>query len=169
MPMGRSHIAVQAVTSYPTRPANCDYGRLCLEPWIILGMTRAADRRSRPAVPYIGSSVIRQFVPTSAPQLRFNCLNKPVSAHPCLYCAQVRPYLLTRLCEGSRAPTVLPVRCRDARLALRGFWTSGKATMQPTLRLTSKWRFLARGAAAGSGAAALTGVFRAGTRLDGPA
>ena len=89
------------------------------------GAARSSDRGSAFAAraASIGSSVIRQFVPTSAPWIGFNCLNKPVSAHPSLYCAQVRPYLLTRLCERSRAPTVLPVRGRDARLALRGFWT----------------------------------------------
>ena len=43
------------------------------------------------------------------------------------------------------------------------------AVLQPTTGLTIEWRFLARGAAACSGAAALTGVFRAGTRLDAPA
>ena len=55
---------------------------------------------------------------------------------------------------------MLPVRGRDARLALRGFWTSGKAPVQPTAGLACERRFLARGAAAGSGAAALEGARR---------
>ena len=88
-------------------------------------------------------------------------LNKPVSAHPSFYCAQVSPYLLTGLSEGPRPPTVLPVRGNDARLAFRGPRTSGKAPVQPTAGLACERRFLALGAAAGSGAAALTGIFRA--------
>ena len=56
---------------------------------------------------------------------------------------------------------MLPLRCRDPRLALSGFWTSAQATVQPTAGLTAERRFLARGAAAGSGAAALTGPIRA--------
>jgi len=114
----------------------------------------------------IGFSVIRQFVPTSAPQLRFNCLNKPISAHPRLYCAQVRPYLLTGICEGSRAPTVLPVRGNDARLALRGPRTSGKAPVQATPGLSHQGRFLTGGAFTGSGAAALAGPIGAEAPRD---
>ena len=53
---------------------------------------------------------------------------------------------------------MLPVRGRDARLALRGFWTSGKAPVKSTPGLTCERRFLARGASAGSGAAALEGA-----------
>ena len=53
---------------------------------------------------------------------------------------------------------MFPVRSRDARLALRGFWTSGKAPVKPTAGLAIEWRFLARGAAAGSGATALEGA-----------
>jgi len=53
---------------------------------------------------------------------------------------------------------VLPVRSRDPCLALRSFWTSGKAPVQATPSLAIERRFLARGAAAGSGAAALEGA-----------
>ena len=41
--------------------------------------------------------------------------------------------------------------------------------MQPTPGLAIKWGFLARGASAGSGAAAFEGALMAGTRLDAPA
>ena len=61
------------------------------------------------------------------------------------------------------------MRSRDARLTFCGPRAGGKAPVQATPGLTVEWRFLARGAAACSGAAALTGVFRAGTRLGGPA
>ena len=64
---------------------------------------------------------------------------------------------------------MLPVRGRDPRLALRGFWTSGKAPVQATPGLACERGFLARSAAAGSGAAAFEGALMAGTRLDGPA
>jgi len=64
---------------------------------------------------------------------------------------------------------VLPVHGRDARLTFRGPRAGGKAPVQATPSLTIKWRFLARGAAAGSGAAALGGALMAGTRLGGPA
>ena len=64
---------------------------------------------------------------------------------------------------------MLPLRGRDARLTFCGSWAGGKAPVQATPGLACEWGLLARGAAAGSGAAALTGVFRAGTRLDGPA
>ena len=64
---------------------------------------------------------------------------------------------------------MLPVRSRDPRLALRGPSACAQAPVQATPGLACEWGFLARGAAAGSGAAALTGVFRAGTRLDSPA
>ena len=53
---------------------------------------------------------------------------------------------------------MLPVRSRDPRLALSGFWASAQATVQPTPGLTCERGFLARGAAAGSGAAALEEV-----------
>ena len=46
----------------------------------------------RSAGPYIGSYVIYWFSLPFNPQIRFiNCLNKSVSAHPSLYCAQIRP------------------------------------------------------------------------------
>jgi len=73
---------------------------------------------------FIGSYVIQSSNPLFAPQIRFNCLNKPVSAHPSLYGTQVRPYLLTCLSEGLRPPSVLPMRSRDASLALRCFRAS---------------------------------------------
>ena len=50
---------------------------------------------------------------------------------------------------------MLPVRSRDARLALSGPRAGGKAPVQATPGLAIKWRLLARGASAGSGAAAL--------------
>ena len=48
----------------------------------------------------------------------------------------------------------------DARLTLSGFWTSAQAPVQPTAGLAIEWGLLARGAAAGSGAAALEGAHR---------
>jgi hypothetical protein len=53
---------------------------------------------------------------------------------------------------------VLPVRCRDARLTFRGPRASAQSPVQATPGLAIEWRFLARGAAAGSGAAALEGA-----------
>ena len=90
------------------------------------GAARSSDRGSAFAAraASIGSSVIRQFVPTSAPWIGFNCLNKPVSAHPSLYGTQVRPYLFTSLSEGPRPPSVLPMRSRYTCLALRCFRAS---------------------------------------------
>ncbi|MDA8860260.1 hypothetical protein N9I33_02295 [Paracoccaceae bacterium] len=64
---------------------------------------------------------------------------------------------------------MLPLRCRDARLTFCGSRAGGKAPVQATAGLAGKRRFLARGAAAGSGATALEGALMAGTRLDGPA
>ena len=75
--------------------------------------------RSRP--PYIGSYVIYLFSLPFAPQIRFNCLNKTVSAHPSLYCAQIHPYLLSGLSERLRPTPVLPMRSRYASFALRCF------------------------------------------------
>ena len=73
----------------------------------------------RSASSYIGSYVIQSSNLLFAPQKRFNCLNKPVSAHPSLYGTQVRPYLFTSLSEGLRPPSVLPLRSCDPCLALR--------------------------------------------------
>ena len=95
---------------------------------------------------FIGSYVIQWFSPFLTPQIRFNCLNKPVSPHPSLYSTQVRPYLFTSLSEGLRPPSVLPMRSCDASLALRCFRTCGKAPVQPTASFTGERRFLARGA-----------------------
>ena len=50
---------------------------------------------------------------------------------------------------------MLPVRGRDARLALSGPRAGGKAPVQATTGLACERGFLARGAAACSGAAAL--------------
>ena len=50
------------------------------------------------------------------------------------------------------------MRCRDARLALCGSRAGGKAPVQATPSLAIKWGLLARGASAGSGAAALEGA-----------
>ena len=50
------------------------------------------------------------------------------------------------------------MRSRDARLTLSGFWTSAQSPVQPTAGLACERGFLARGAAAGSGAAALEGA-----------
>ena len=61
---------------------------------------------------------------------------------------------------------MLPLCSRDPCLALRGFWTSGKAPVQATPGLTVEWRFLARGAAAGSGAAPLAGPIGAEAPRD---
>ncbi|MDB3930118.1 hypothetical protein N9413_13180, partial [Paracoccaceae bacterium] len=65
-------------------------------------------------------------------------------------------------------PAVLPVCSRNPRLAFRGPRAGGKAPVQATPGFAGKRRFLARGASAGSCAAALVGIFRAETRLDGP-
>ena len=96
-----------------------------------------------------------------APQIRFNYLNKPVSAHPSLYGTQVRPYLFTSLSEGPRPPSVLPMRSRDPCLALRCFRTCGKAPVQPTASFTGERRFLARGAFACLGFTPLAGLIGA--------
>ncbi|MDB3929934.1 hypothetical protein N9413_12210 [Paracoccaceae bacterium] len=61
---------------------------------------------------------------------------------------------------------MLPVRSRDARLALSCFRASGKSAVQPTAGLAGERRFLARGAAAGSCAAALEGACGAYKRPD---
>ena len=61
---------------------------------------------------------------------------------------------------------MLPLCSRDPCLALRGFWTSGKAPVQATPSLTVEWRFLACGAAAGSGAAPLAGPIGAEAPRD---
>jgi len=53
------------------------------------------------------------------------------------------------------------MRCRDARLALCGSRAGGKAPVQATPSLAIKWGLLARGASAGSGAAALEGALGA--------
>ena len=53
---------------------------------------------------------------------------------------------------------MLPLRCRDARLTFRGPRAGAQAPVQATPGLACERRFLARGAAAGSGAAALEGV-----------
>ncbi|MDA8860009.1 hypothetical protein N9I33_00940 [Paracoccaceae bacterium] len=50
------------------------------------------------------------------------------------------------------------MRGRDPCLTLRGFWTSAQAPVQATPGLACERRFLARGAAAGSGATALEGA-----------
>jgi len=56
---------------------------------------------------------------------------------------------------------VLPVRGRDARLALRGPRASAQAPVQATPFLACERRFLTRGASTGSGAAALAEPIRA--------
>ena len=53
---------------------------------------------------------------------------------------------------------MLPLRCRDPRLALSGFWASAQATVQPTPGLAIEWGLLARGAAAGLCPAPLEGA-----------
>jgi len=53
---------------------------------------------------------------------------------------------------------MLPVRSRDPRLAFCGPRAGAQAPVQATAGLACERRFLARGAAAGSGAAALEGV-----------
>ena len=61
---------------------------------------------------------------------------------------------------------MLPVRGRDARLALSGPRAGGKAPVQATAGLACEWGLLTRGAAACSGAAALEGALRAEAPRD---
>ena len=56
---------------------------------------------------------------------------------------------------------MLPVRSRDARLALKGFWTSGKATMQGTASVALVSRPLTGRAFTGLGPTPLAGPIRA--------
>ena len=64
---------------------------------------------------------------------------------------------------------MLPVCSRDPRLAFCGPRAGAQAPVQATPGLACERRFLARGAAAGSGAAAFEDALMAGTRLDAPA
>jgi len=57
------------------------------------------------------------------------------------------------------------MRCRDPCLAFCGPRAGGKAPVQPTAGLACERRFLALGAEAGSGAAALEGALGAQKRL----
>jgi len=50
------------------------------------------------------------------------------------------------------------VSCRDPGSACRGFWATAQAAVQTAAFFAPEWRFLARGAAAGSCAAALEGA-----------
>ena len=60
---------------------------------------------------------------------------------------------------------MLPLRCRDARLTFRGPRAGAQAPVQSTPGLAIEWGLLARGAAAGSGAAGLEGALGAQKRL----